>query len=91
MVIEIKGQQLRIRVKSPNQFSMFRTKDVGKKGRLQIIIGLNKKSKKWDTQSYRLNILDYSNKDEVIKEVKNLQISSSHKSKAIKLISRWKK
>ena len=57
MPVEIVGQQLRIRVKSPKGATKFGTQDVGSKGKLQRVAGLYKGV--WKTQSWRLNLKDY--------------------------------
>jgi len=88
MVVEIKGQQLRIREKSPKKFISFATQDVGSKGRLQRVAGYNKKLG-WQTQAWRLNLNDYRNVDEVIAQIKKLKTSSKHKSKAVKLVKKY--
>ena len=48
MPIEIRGQQLRIRVKDPRLFSVFRIHDVGRKGYLQRVAGKYKNKNKWE-------------------------------------------
>lgn len=58
MPIEIKGEHLRVRVKNPNQFSEFRTQDVGAPGHSQRISGYNKRKKKWETQAWIFPISD---------------------------------
>jgi hypothetical protein len=57
MPVELKGQQIRIRIRSPKQFTKFRTQDVGSPGKLQRIVGYSKKTG-WITQSWRLNLKD---------------------------------
>lgn len=86
MTVEIKGSQLRIRVKNPRLFSKFRVHDVGVKGRLQRIAGYSKG--KWQTQAWRLNLNDYRSKDEIIKQIRRLRISSKLKRRAINLVKR---
>jgi hypothetical protein len=88
MVVEIKGQQLRIREKSPRKFSDFATQDVGSKGRLQRLAGFNKKSG-WQTQAWRFNLNDYKSSNEVINQINRLKTSPKHKAKAIKLVKQY--
>jgi len=70
MPVEIKGQQLRIRIIRPKLFKTFYyprlkkrvkflTHDIGHWGRLQRIAGKLKRTGKWMTQSWRLNLKDY--------------------------------
>ena len=83
MVVEIKGNQLRIRVASPKNFKRFSTIDPGKKGRLQIVIGItpNNKSK---TQSFRLNLKDFQTLESLMQTISNLKILKKLKNKAIR-------
>jgi len=87
MPTEIVGQQLRIRMHDPKNFLKFRTQDVGEVGKLQRVAGYSKKTG-WVTQSWRLNLLDYKNVNEVIKEIKKLKIPASKKKEAIKIVKR---
>lgn len=95
MPIEIVGQQLRIRVKDPKLFisKTYRTHDVGDKGKLQRITAIRKSTKKYSTQSWRLNLKDYKGYYAVKKELQNLVgrrgITASQSKRAIKLASRW--
>lgn len=89
MVVEIKGQQIRIREKSPSRYSSKRTDDVGSPGKLQRISGYNPKTKKWETQAWRLNLSDYSGEKEALKDLMSIRTSSSHKMKAKKLIKEY--
>jgi predicted acetyltransferase len=61
-MIEQVGSQYRIRILSPELFvkSSFRTKDVGIRGGLQLILGKLKKTGKWTVQALRLSIHDFS-------------------------------
>lgn len=88
MPVEIKGQQLRIRLKKPSQFSKFRTQDVGLKGRLQRLAGYSKRTG-WTTQSWRLNLNDYRNKSQIINQIKKLRILNSKKKEAIKKVRKY--
>ena len=91
MAVEIKNNTLRIRLIDPEHFDKFRTKDVGRKGRLQIIIGLFKPPYKGNskTQSIRMNLMDYKNAHDAITEVDNLNIADTKYFKAHKLITKW--
>lgn len=84
MPLELKKTQIRIRVKSPKLFKKFKTLDVGKKGRLQIIRAKN--SKGWQNQSYRINTKDYRNKKEILKDINSLKISLRKKKQARALV-----
>lgn len=80
---EIKGQQLRIRVKNPVKGAKFGTQDVGKKGRLQRVA--QKTAKGWETQSFRLNLSDYENIEDVKKELGGIKgLLPQKKSQALK-------
>jgi hypothetical protein len=59
MTVEIKGQQLRIRVANPKNFVKFRTQDVGTRGKMLRVAGMTR-SGTWRTQSWRFNLDDYS-------------------------------
>ena len=88
MPVEIKGQQLRIRIQSPKKFIAFRTKDVGRHGKLQLILGRTK-SGKWQIQAYRMNLRDYKNLRDAIDDLLLLNISKRKYDKAYKLLLRW--
>jgi hypothetical protein len=86
MPAEIRGQNLRIRMEDPTKYSEFRVEDVGSPGKLQIIIGKFKRTDNWGIQSYRVNLDDYSNVNEVISEIKKLKtLTGKQKAEAIKL------
>jgi len=87
MPVELKGQQIRIRVLNPKKFSKFRTQDVGSKGRLQRIAAYSKKTG-WKTQAWRLNIKDYRGLKDITRTIRRLRISNSLKKKAIMLSKR---
>lgn len=87
---ELRGEQLRIRMKDPKYFSEeYGTQDVGSPGKLQRVSAKLKNSEKWETQSWRINLDDYSNSNEAISEIKKLKISSSQKAEAIKLAKEY--
>lgn len=88
MPVEVKGQQLRIRMKSPKQFTKFGTQDVGGKGKLQRLGGWNKKTG-WQTQAWRLNLKDYKNLGEVKKDISGLKIPETKKMEAIKVAKKY--
>lgn len=81
MVVELKGQQIRIRMKSPKKFTAFRTHDLGRKGRLQRIAGRTHKGK-WETQAWRINLKDYENYKDVSRDISSLRIPAWKKTKA---------
>jgi len=90
MSAELVGNQIRIRVKDPNLFSEFRTEDIGDTGKLQLIIGRLNNTVTWTLQSYRFNLDDYSNVNEVISEIKKLKtITGKQKAEAIKLAKEY--
>lgn len=88
MVVELKGQQIRIRVHSPSRYSKFRLHDVGKKGRLQRVVGWCKKTG-WETQSWRINLKDYSSEKDALHELHYVQTTAKHKQGAVYLIKKW--
>lgn len=59
MGLEKVGTQFRIRVRPPAKFSTLRTKDVGRKGGLQLIIGRLKGRVVTTTQSFRVSTKDF--------------------------------
>lgn len=59
MGLERKGTQFRIRVRAPSKFSKLRTKDVGMKGGLKLIVGRLKGRRTTTTQSIRLSTKDF--------------------------------
>jgi len=86
---EIKGQQLRIRVTSPKECVKYGTQDVGKKGKLQRVACVKPK-KGWVTQSWRMNLKDYKNLDEVKKDLNKIRtLSDEKKELAMKKASEW--
>jgi hypothetical protein len=91
--VEIKGQQLRIRVRSPKKFSKFRILDVGRRGRLQGVLGKLKGSDKWDIQAWRLNLSTYKNPEDTLDDLLllyvNDRISDKQYNKAKNLIYKW--
>ena len=89
--VEIHGQQLRIQERKPSLFDKFRTKDVGRKGRLQIIIGKLKESDDWRIQAYRLNLNDYEDRDDALNELNKLDDKEhlEHYLDAKYLIEKW--
>lgn len=67
--VEIKGQQLRIRIKSPKGAIDWGTHDIGRTGHLQRLAARYPK-KGWLTQSYRLNLKDFKNFDDAENEIR---------------------
>ena len=59
MGLDRKGTQFRIRVRQPSMFSNLRTKDVGMKGGLQLIVGRPKGKTRTKTQSIRVSTMDF--------------------------------
>lgn len=59
MGLEKVGSQFRIRIRAPSKFSKLRTKDVGNKGGLMLIVGRLKGKTKTTTQSIRLSTKDF--------------------------------
>ena len=87
---EIKSQQLRIRMTSPKRYEQFRTKDVGQKGKLQIVVAKDRNTGDWQTQSYRLNLSDYNSKEVAIKDLNSIKgLSKTKHSQALKEINKW--
>ncbi len=67
MGLDRKGTQFRIRVRPPSMFSKLRTKDVGKKGGLMLIVGRPKGKIITSTQSIRVSTKDFKRvKDKLI-------------------------
>ena len=92
MVVELKGQQIRIRVRSvPKHADEWGTHDVGKEGRLQRVA--YRKANKWYTQAWRVNLRDYSSYKSAMRDIKALRlkgaISKAQYNKASKIAFRW--
>ncbi len=67
MGLDRKGTQFRIRVRPPSKFTRLRTKDVGMKGGLQLIVGRLKGRTTTTTQSIRLSTKDFKRiKDKLV-------------------------
>lgn len=56
--IEVVGNSVRVRLRSPSRYSKIRTQDVGRPGMTQRIAGYNPKTKIWETQAWRFDITD---------------------------------
>ena len=86
---EVKGQQLRIRVMSPKRCSgKYGTQDVGKKGKLQRVSC--KTDSGWKTQSLRLNLSDYKNRNEALKDLNSIKnLSTKKRIQAVKEINKY--
>jgi hypothetical protein len=80
---EVKGQQLRIRMLNPKRFTTFKTKDVGEKGKLQLLLGHSKKEG-WKTQSYRLNLSDYKSFDSFKRDLMKIKISPKKREQSLR-------
>jgi hypothetical protein len=88
MSVEIKGQQIRIRVKNPKLFSKFKVHNVGKKGRLQRVAAFSKKTG-WTTQGWRINLKGYKKLKSVAMQVKRLRVPKPRKVKAVRLAMKY--
>ena len=82
MVVELKGQQVRIREHSPSKYSEFRTQDMGESGKLQRIAGYSKRTG-WETQAWRINLSDYPSEQEALKDLNSIRTSASHKANVL--------
>jgi hypothetical protein len=71
-VIELHGEQIRLRQVDPSRFKEFRTKNVGSKGKLSIILG-SPDGKHWYIQSYRFNLPDYASVTDVLHDARSIQ------------------
>jgi len=100
MPVEIKGQQLRIRIRSPNMFKTFYypklkkkvkllTHDVGEKGKLQFIRGKLKSTGKWANQAVRLNLSDYDSLSEIVSDLNVKEVNKTKRNEAEKLAASW--
>lgn len=84
MPVEMKGNQLRIRVRDPRLFTMFRTDDVGGKGKLSRIAGHNDSG--WTTQSWRLNLSDYDDYSQFYTDLFGIKgLSAKQRTDALRL------
>lgn len=93
MPVEIKGNQLRIPVRNKKLFKkgkqFWGTQDVGRKGGLQRLAGRLKKTGEWETQSWRLNLSDYSRIDIIISQINRLKVGVAKKRRARLLARKW--
>ena len=87
MVVEIKGQQLRIRIRTTKGVKMFRTHDVGKLGRLHRIAALYRSG--WKTQSWRLNLSHYDGYSDALADLEYLKLPRHKESKARVLLKKY--
>lgn len=62
---ELKGQQVRIRVRKPKRYARYRTVDVGRKGKLQVVL------QDGETQSLRFNLDDYKSQEELVRDLES--------------------
>lgn len=88
MSVEIKGRQLRIRVRQPKGFSKYRTQDVGSKGKLMRLAAYSKKTG-WVTQAWRINLKDFNSIDKIMKTISSLRIPKKPKFEAISLAKKY--
>ncbi len=87
MPVELKKSTLRIRVKDPKLFKVFRTDDIGTEGKLKRIAGYT--GKDWLTQAYLLQLNDYNSFAQAKKDINQLRIPITKKAKAIKLAKKY--
>ena len=87
MGAELVGQQVRVRIRNPDIFSGFRIKDVGKRGRLQIVFG--RKDGTWLTQAYRFNMQDYHNYHDFLGDLHSTRVKNKNISKADDIAREW--
>lgn len=87
-MIELKGQQVRIRIQNPSGFTKFGTQDIGKRGKMQRVAGY--KDGIWYTQSYRLNLSDYFSVTDVLFDARTIKgISESDLDKIASLTRKY--
>lgn len=91
MSVELKKQQLRLRVKDLRQFKDWSTQSF-EEGRLQRVSG-KRSNDTWDTQSWRLNLSKYEDFDDAEEELIDLyekrKISAAQYKEGIKLLHEW--
>jgi hypothetical protein len=68
MPVELKGNQLRIRVLPSEGSTKIRIQDVGTKGKLQRVAAFYP-GRGWKTQGWRLNLKDYKDEKEMLKDL----------------------
>lgn len=90
MSVDLKAQQLRIRIRNPKRFSKFRIHDVGRKGRLQRVAAFSRATG-WKTQAWRLNLKGYKNFKEVVMQLSRLKISDTSKARAKSIAKKFYK
>ena len=87
-MIELKGSQIRMRIISPDRFTKFRSKDIGTKGKMSIIVGYDGKG--WKTQAYRFNLEDYPSVTDVLHDANTIKgITQSDKDKIVSLTRKY--
>jgi len=84
--VEVKGQQLRIRVTKPIKGAKFRTVDPGKRGRTQIVVQKPRGKKTTQTQSVRFNMRDFESKAQLKGRIDQLRVPAKTKVRAKKLV-----
>ena len=95
MPVEIKGQQLRFRIRNPKIFGeeTFRTYDIRGDGKLQRVAGQLKSTGEWRTQAWHINMKDYYTLNEIKSEITGLHkrqsISDEQAMKAYKQVTKW--
>ena len=87
MIEEINGI-IKFRQIDPKQFSKFRSKDIGEKGRMSMIVGYDGKG--WKVQSYRFKLSDYTSVTDVLKDAKTIKgVSQSDLDKITNLTRKY--
>lgn len=84
MPVEIKGKNLRIRVRSPRGFTQFFSIDVGKKGRLFKLSGRNRTKIK--VQSWIIKLNRFKTVTPILKIIDKLKIKKITKRLAVKRV-----
>jgi len=54
--VEVKGRSVKVRLKDPGRFTTYRTKDVGRPGKTQLVLGYNPRTKEWETQAVKFDM-----------------------------------
>lgn len=89
MPVEIRGNQLRIRVRNPRQFTKFRTHDPGQEGRFQRLAGYSKRTG-WKTQSVRYTLKDYSGYSDFLRDLMDTrELTVSQRNSAMRIAKRF--
>jgi len=84
--VEVKGQQLRIRVTAPIKGAKFRTVDPGRRGHTQIVVQKPRGKRTTQTQSVRFNLGDFKTKTQLKSRINQLRVPAKTKTRARKLV-----